>query len=654
MKKTLFVSLVATVLSYSSALGQNDPVLFTVKNIPVHVSEFNYIYTKTNGNKADFSKASVEEYLDLYTKFKMKVARAHDMKLDTVPSLQEELGGYRRQLADSYLTDKEVTEKLVKEAHNRIQKDINISHILVKIEKGDAMAALKQIQAIKARLDKGEVFETVAKEASQDANTKAKGGYLGFLTALLPEGFYGLETAMYTTPLGKSSDIVQSPLGYHIIKVNEVRPARGEMEIAHIMIRKVKDGIPQPFAKQKADSLLMALRANKADFSTLAMQQSDDANSAGRGGYLGFFGIGRYELTFEDAAFGLKKDGDFSAVAESSIGYHIIKRISAKPIESYETMKSRLKSRIQQDSRFELAKSAMIERIKKESTFKETPINLTAFIQQIDSTFQTFAWKSNYKNGSDVLFNIGVNSYTVNDFSTYLVNNANRRLSLVVDTKNDYALVSRMMYQDFVNEKVLAYEETQLDVKYSEFKNLMREYEEGILLFEAIKINVWDKASQDSVGLEKFYNTNKSKYMWGERAQVVTYSVLDSAKAQIEDIRKYAEKHSPQDVIKKFNKKKDIVSFSSDTSEKSKNKVADSLGWVAGAMSKTEQNASDKSWQFTKIDKILPAMPKVLKEARGFVVADYQEYLEKKWMEELTASYKVNVNKDVLESLIKK
>lgn len=654
MKKTLFSSLIATVFYCSALIGQNDPVLFTVKGVPVHVSEFNYIYTKTNGNKADFSKASVEEYLDLYTKFKMKVARAHDMKLDTIPSLQEELAGYRRQLADSYLTDKEVTEKLVKEAHDRIQKDINISHILVKIERGDAMVALKTMQGIKTRLDKGENFETLAKEVSQDANTKAKGGLIGFLTALLPEGFYDLETAMYTTPVGKTSEIVQSPLGYHIIKVNEIRPARGEMEIGHIMIRKAKEGVVQPLAKQKIDSLLTVLKENKTDFSTLAMQQSDDGNSSVRGGYLGFFGIGRYELAFEDAAFALKKDGDYSPIIESSIGYHIIKRISAKPVESFEAMKGRLKSRIQQDSRFELAKSAMIERIKKENNFKETPINLTAFIQSIDSTFQTFAWKSTYNSPKDELFKISNSSYTVEDLSTYLVNNANRRLSLITDTRNDYALATRLMYKDFMNEKVLAFEETQLDVKYSEFKNLMREYEEGILLFEAIKMNVWDKASQDSVGLEKFYNGHKDKYMWGERAQLITYSISDSAKAEVENIRKYAEKNSAQDVIKKFNKKKEIVSFSADISEKGRNKIAESLGWKAGSMTKTEQNANDKTWQFTKIDKILSAMPKTLKEARGFVVADYQEYLEKKWMEELTTAYKVDIKKDVLQSIIKK
>jgi peptidyl-prolyl cis-trans isomerase SurA len=652
MKKK-FIFLLFVVSTFSS-FAQNDPVLFSVNKVPVHLSEFNYIYSKTNGNKADYSKASVDEYLDLYTKFKMKVARAKDMKLDTIPTLQEELLGYRRQLADSYLTDKEVTEKLVKEAFQRTQKDVSISHILIKIEKGDTSAFYNLIKNIKARLDKGESFEAVAKEASQDPNTQNNGGLIGYLTALLPDGFYDLETAMYTTPVGQSSGIVRSPLGYHIIKVNDVRPARGEMEIAHVMIRKVKDGVPQPSARQKADSLWTVLQTNK-DFGTMALQQSEDGNSSVKGGYLGFFGIGRYELAFENAAFALEKDGDVTPVIESSIGWHIIKRISRKPAETFDMVKNRLKSRIQQDGRFELAKTAMIERIKVESKFKEDPSVLSAYINQIDAaSFQTFAWKSPEANKSAELFNMGTNRYTVEEFGTYLVTNANRRLSLITDMRDNYSLATKMMYKEFVNEKALAYEETQLDIKYSDFKNLMREYEEGILLFEAIKMNVWDKASQDSVGLEKFHSTRKDKYMWAERAQLVTYSVSDSAKAELENIRKYAEKHSSQDVLKKFNKKKDIVSFSADVVEKGKNKTADGLGWKEGAMSKSEQNPTDKVWQFTKIDKLMPAATKTLKEARGFVVADYQEFLEKKWMEDLTSAYKVDIKKDVLESIIKK
>ena len=647
---SLFVALL--IFSFP-AFGQTDPVLFTVNGKPVQLSEFNYIYSKTNGAKADFSKASLEEYLDLYTKFKIKVAYAHDIKLDTVPALQEELAGYRRQLADSYLTDREVTDKLVKEVYERTKKDISISHILFKVEKGDTAKALKGARICLEKLAKGDSFEGLAKAISEDANTQTKGGFIGFLTAMLPDNFYELENAMYNTPVGKYSNIIKTPLGYHLVKVNAERPARGEMEIAHILVRKQKEGVDQPGAKAKIDSIYTLLK-NGGNFETLAQTNSDDSYSTARGGYLGFFGIGRYEIKFEDAAFGIEKDGAFSSAFETTIGFHIIKRITRKGAETLDVAKSRLKARIQRDSRFELAKEAMVARIKSESKFTEGSAALKKFTGSLDSTFLTYAWKTSERMAAEKLFSYGAKDFTTSDFGDYLVTNANRRLSYAVNAKNNVAEMAQTMYNEYVNESALTYEETQLDKKYIDFRNLMREYEEGILLFEAIKMNVWDKPAQDSVGLEKFYNGRKDKYQWDERAQVITYSLSDSAKTQLEDIRKFAMKNAPQAVLKKFNGKKDILTFKEETIEKGKNKALATLNWKAGTVGNSEEMKADKVVNFMKIEKIIPKGTKALKEARGPVIVDYQEFLEKKWMEDLTTKYKVDIKKDVLNSIIKK
>jgi peptidyl-prolyl cis-trans isomerase SurA len=649
MKKTL-LSVVAILTLNLSVFGQNDPVLFTVSGAPVHLSEFNYIYSKTNGAKADFSKASVDEYLDLYTKFKMKVAKARDMKLDTLPALKEELGGYRRQLADSYLTDREVTDKLVKEAFDRSQKDINISHILIKSTKEDADAAMTKAKAAKTQLDKGVAFEKVAAELSEDPNSKDKGGKIGFLTAMLPNGFYELENAIYKTAVGKYSDIVSSPLGLHIIKVNSERPARGEMEIAHILLRKKKEGVDQPWAKSRIDSLYAVLQKG-GSFDDLATNFSDDDYSKPRKGYLGFFGIGRYELAFEDAAFALTKDGEYTKVVESTIGYHIIKRISRKGNEPFDLMKNRLKGRITQDGRFELSKKAMVERIKKDSKFGVEAGALDKYIASLDSTFLTYSWRVDEKAKGTKMFAYGKKESTTTDFANYLANNANRRLSYAVTMNNKVADVTKTMYQEFIDEQSLVYEETLLETKYPDFKNLMREYEEGILLFEAIKINVWDKASQDSSGLEKFYETKKSKYMWEDRYQVLYYNLPDSAKAELENIRQFAAKNKVDDVIKQFNTKGNVLSFREETFETSKLPV-NIKNMREGGVTPNDQN-TDKSWSFIKVEKIIPKTTKTLKEARGYAVAEYQEFLEKQWIEELAKKYKLVVNKDVLKSIVK-
>jgi peptidyl-prolyl cis-trans isomerase SurA len=650
MKKTLL--LVVAILTLNlSVFGQNDPVLFTVSGAPVHLSEFNYIYSKTNGTKADYSKASVDEYLDLYTKFKMKVAKARDMKLDTLPALKEELGGYRRQLADSYLTDREVTDKLVKEAFDRSQKDINISHILIRSTKEDADAAMTKAKAAKTQLDKGIAFEKVAAELSEDPNSKDKGGMIGFLTAMLPNGFYELENAIYKTAVGKYSDIVSSPLGLHIIKVNSERPARGEMEIAHILLRKKKEGVEQPWAKSRIDSLYSVLQKG-GSFDDLATNFSDDDYSKPRKGYLGFFGIGRYELAFEDAAFALTKDGEYTKVIESTIGYHIIKRISRKSSEPFDLMKNRLKGRITQDGRFELSKKAMVERIKKESKFGVEVDALDKYIASLDSTFLTYSWRVDEKSKGSKMFAYGKKESTTTDFANYLANNANRRLSYAVTMNNKIADISKTMYQEFIDEQSLVYEETQLEAKYPDFKNLMREYEEGILLFEAIKINVWDKASQDSTGLEKFYETKKSKYVWEDRYQVLYYSLTDSAKAELENIRQFAAKNKVDDVVKKFNLKGDVLSFREEVYEKSKLPL-NVKNMREGGVTPSEQNTADKTWSFIKVEKMIPATTKSLREARGYAVAEYQEFLEKQWIEELAKKYKLVVNKDVLKSIVK-
>jgi peptidyl-prolyl cis-trans isomerase SurA len=647
MKKALF-TLVAIASLVAQSFGQTDPTLFSVNGKPVTVSEFNYIYAKTNGAKADFSKASVMEYLDLYTKFKMKVARAKEMQLDTIPSLQEELLGYRRQLADSYLTDREVTDKLIREAYDRMQKDVKISHILVAINPKDTTAAWDKIQGIYKELKGGATFESLVSK-SEDKNTNQNGGSIGFLTAMLPDGFYGLENAMYQVPVGKTSEVIRTPMGYHIIKVNDIRPARGEMEAAHILIRKKKLGVEQLDAKTRIDSIYKVVIANN-NFEELAATNSEDENSAGKQGYLGVFGIGRYEPVFEDAAFAVDKDGGISAPVESSIGWHIIKRRERKGILPFDALKTRLKAQIQREQRYELARVAMVERIKKESGMVEKTSVRDRFIGILDSSFLTYAWRQPVMTDENILTFGKDKSYKATDFSDFLAEKSNMRVSYASQMNNSIKDVALQLYGEFVNDKALAYEETQLDKKYPDFRNLMREYEEGILLFEAIKQNVWDKASQDSVGLEKFYADNKNRYQWEERGSVVSYMVNDTLKPIMDKVKKFAAKNDAQKVLKKFNVKGEYIRFQEETSERSKIKGFEGANWKAG----TVIDGAGTMSTFRKLDKTLPKGNKSLKEARGYVVADYQEFLEKQWMEDLTKRYKVETNEAVLNSLIKK
>ncbi len=634
---------------------QNDPVLFTVHNTPVHISEFSYIYAKTNGKDADFSRKSLEEYLDLYIKFKLKVQKARDMKIDTIASLKSELDGYRRQLADSYLVDREVTEKLAKEAYERIQQDVDLHHIFFAVPANaspeDTLAQHEKALMVKDKLMKGASFEEMAKAHSDDKSALNNGGHVGYVTAVFPPGMYALEKAAYSVPVKTLTGPVRTSGGYHLMKIEARRPARGEIEVAHILIRKPEGN--EAAAKHRIDSIYQLL-SNGAQFEELA-SLSEDKNTAPRGGYLGFFGINRYELAFEEAAFALKNDGDYSKPFESSAGWHIVKRISQRGIQAFSVEKSRLENRIKNDERFEEARKSMIRNIRHQNNFTEYSGPLERFITGLDDSFLTFRWKSSDEKSQDVLFTLGKDyKATVADFEDFLTQSTRKRLRY--SGSLEPPAVAQLLYQDFIDDACLKYEEAHLYEKYPDFKALMREYEEGILLFEATKMEVWDKASQDSVGLEQFFNKIiKGKYRWDERAQVNHWRVLPEGKDQIGEILKMVAKGPADKVLERFNTAdKQIITVEEKNHERTKAPagITDEK-WRVGGMSAAIEDPKTKEWTFVRIEKILPPVDKTLKEARGYIVADYQDYLETQWVEKLRKEYKVQVNRDVLEKLIK-
>lgn len=668
MLKQIVLGLIGLFLVPSILFAQkNDPVLFTVENTPVHLSEFQYIYSKTNGEKANFSKASLQEYLDLYVKFKLKVQRAKDMQLDTIPTLQRELAGYRQQLANSYLVDKEVTDRLVDEAYTRSKEEIDISHIMVALSAnaspGQEAKALKKINSLYTMLESGDSFESVVKEHTEDKYTKDKEGRLGYFVAMFRQGFYDMETAAYSLKKGQYSKPVRTVAGYHIIKVNETRAARGEIEVAHILIRNKTDlqKGTSPKAKAQIESIYKMLQSGQK-FEDVAKATSEDKSSKDKGGVVGPLTTNSpVDETFKDVAFSITKDGDYSTPFESSVGWHIVRRISKKAAEPEEIAKRRLLTKIQEGgkkkrgsqkfSRQQIAKDAMINRIKKDGQFKEDKAIYDYFIGKLDSTFLTHKWQIPTFEKQFPIMNFGESmSVSVQDFADYA-----KRSSLRMRQRNISELKPTVaeIYGGFVEEMCIKYEESQLEAKYPEFKSLMREYEEGILLFEATKLLVWDKASQDTVGLKAFHEKNKANYMWGERAEVSVYTVKAGMEDKIDALRKAAETGDPASVKAKFMSDEANFAYETKTFEKGKNKNMKDMDWKVGAMSESNVNPRNKATSFIKIEKLLPPAQKTLKDARGYVIADYQDFLEKEWLMELNEKYSVKIEDKVFESMIK-
>ncbi len=649
-------SLVAFSLVFlGTAFSQDDPVLFSVDGKDVNLSEFNYIYNKNNGDKADYSKASLDEYLDLYTKFKLKVAKAREMGLDTVPRLQAELAGYRKQLASSYLVDKEVSEKLIDEVVERMKTDVQVSHIFFSNPPNASPQKMKDSKErasnVYTQLQQGQDYEKFAQKFSDDKRTALKGGMLGYYVAMLPKGFYEFENAMYETSVGEISKPIQSKLGYHIIKVHDKRPARPEMEVSHILILKQKDKIPVKNAKMRVDSLYQELN-NGQDFGKLASLYSEDKNTSNKAGYLGFFRINQYDIAFENAAHALTKDNEYTQPVETELGYHIIKRHSVKDNTDESKLRRKVQAAISDDDRFDIAKKELIEKIKTETGFKGNKTALAQFTGMLDDEFYSYKWVVPENVPEVELIKIDdETSYSLLNFAEYCKSDTRTRLRFNKQAPLDESL--QTLYDKFSDEKVLEFEESNLPNKYPEFKALMREYEEGILLFEATKMEVWDKASQDSVGLQSFFDRNQANYKWNERLVVDEYVINNVDKKKLKAIQKKVKKSDGEAILKAFNGngEKPTVSFEQKTIEKG-TESASKYKWVAGSISDAK-DLGEGNYSFYKVREIMPVKQKSLKEARGYIIADYQDELEKAWIEGLRKKFKVKVNDKVFNSLIK-
>jgi peptidyl-prolyl cis-trans isomerase SurA len=629
---------------------KSDPVLFSVGKTDVNVSEFEYIYSKANGKKADFSEKSLKEYLDLYTKFKLKVQKAKDMELDTIPALKRELDGYRRQLASTYLQDKAILNDLVKEAHERMKHDVSISHIFVAVAgESDGTAELNKVKEIRNNISKGKIkFEAAAQEFSEDPSTAPEGGYLRYITAFDLKRFYQIENAAYSLKVGEVSDPVRTVYGYHLVKVNDKRPARGEMDAAHILVR-VEDPKQEAAAQKKIRQAHKTLEKGTS-FEEVVKEFSEDQASRLKGGALGVVSINKFEKSFEETIFRLEKDGEYSQPFRSKVGWHIVKRVKKRPLASLKEMERGLKARVQRDSRFEIVQKGFIERLKKEYDFKTNTANVAKLEAQVGKSFLTPQWKPDLNKLEGAAFSYADQSVSIAKLAEFLSRSVKERTNR---NNKDAKKVFGNLLEKFVSSNLTKYEESNLPEKYPDFKALMREYEEGILLFEATNILVWGKAAKDSVGLQQFYQENKKNYLWEERVEVTTYSMPNEHPTKLAKARKLAKRKNATKVSEKINTTElNILTATTSSYEKGQSKDVDALKWKKGSVG--ENIIKGDKVTFLKVEKVVKPQPKSFKDARGYIIADYQEFLEKEWLKELKKEYPLQVNEDVFKSLIKK
>lgn len=652
MKKIVSVALLA-ISALTINAQNNDPVLLTVGGNAVKLSEFNAIYNKNNA-KEKTTKESVQEYLDLYIKFKLKVKEAEDLGFDTVPKFRAELAGYRKQLAEPYLTDKEVTEELIKEAYERMKTDVRASHILISVKEDasptDTLIAFNKIMKARKEILKGISFESKAKEVSEDPSVKKNGGDLGYFSAF--HMVYIFESAAYNTKVGEISLPIRTKFGYHIVKVVDKRPARGFIKVAHIMVK------PDKLAKdsgnrKKIDEIYEKLKGG-ADFAALANQFSDDKGSSKKGGSLPAFNSGKMVASFENASFGLEKDGDISEPVKTDFGWHIIKRESLKSLSPFDDLYNSIKVRVAKDSRSNKSKVVLYSKIKLENGFKENIKERNDFYKLVKA--------EDYINGkfdasttskyNKLMFGYYAEDgdkleYTQLDFAKYIQDHKYRG-----DKSKPMSIEAEInrMYKNITNIKGVEFKDSRLSKTNEEFRLLMQEYRDGILLFDLTDEKVWSKAVKDSVGLYNYYNQNKMKHMWKKRADATIYTCNDKIVAKKVEIllkKKGKKEYSNDDLLKAINVESQLaLKIEEDKYSKGDNEYVDGTVWEKGKISKTKKG---ETFIIVKINYVLSASPKEMDEIKGLITSDYQNYLENEWLKELNSKYKVVVNKEVLK-----
>lgn len=628
MKRGIF-SFLLICSTFFGLFAQTDEVLLTIDGQPVTKSEFEYIYRKNNNNVySETDKKSPKDYLELFIDFKLKVTEAENMKMDTSRAFIDELAGYRMEVAAPYLTDHNFDEQFVHEMYRRMTLEVNASHILLRLAPNATAEQEKQvldrILTIRQEILDGRDFEEAATEYSEDPSAKTNHGNLGYFTAFMM--VFPFENAAYETPVGEISEPVRTQFGYHLVKVNDVRKNQGEIQVAHIMKNIPKGASEEKKAQLKAtiDSLYLLVK-NGADFAELAKKESDDKRSAAEGGKMPWFSAGRIVPSFSDPAFALKNIGDISEPIETEFGFHIIKKLGEKPVPPFEEMKSELEDRIRKDpERSNSSQQAFISELKEEYKYAEN--------EEGKKQLEGLAVGDNSTVPDVTLFTIDNKEYTGSALQQW------------ADKKKIKSGSYLSLFDQWTNDEIIALEDSKLEDKYPEFRYLMKEYHDGILLFNISQEKIWNFAIEDTLGLEAFYSNLKEKHLWNERFKGSIITCKD-ASVHDEADNLFGAGLNNEEVMEHLNGNQEVISIEDGAWEQGANPIVDYFVWNGD-----EPENFNEETTFVRGDKVGPE-PKTLEEARGLYIADYQKYLEENWIKELRKKYKVRVDKKVLSTI---
>ena len=649
--RTRFFPLVLLMSSVSIA-QTNDPVIMTINDKNFKKSEFEYFFNKYNSEDV-IDKRSLTEYIDLFKNLKLKVAEAESQGMDTTAMFVAELSGYRTTEAKSYLDDLEVNEELIQKVYDRMKDMVEVSHILVsfpgikkndfKTLPSDTLETYKKAIQIRNRLLKGENFEKLAAEFSDNTNLPTdRPGYLGWFTGLMLYPY--IEDVAFNTPVGKIGQLARTNLGYHIIKINAKKENPGQINVAHILIScpQNADVVQVDDAKKKVDEIYNNLK-NGADFSELAKEHSSDPGSASKGGDLGWFGIGAMVKEFQDTAFSLQEIGEISKPVKTQFGFHIIKLLGKKPVDSIEEKRKEIETKLNSNGFFIPLHQKAIDSMKEEYGFQKDETGYQLLFSRANTVYPQDSLFFSFLEREEIpLFTIGNTKYSSRDFLKYLKKAGRSSFNISTDYLTD-------RLQGFEYNSLYEAKDKSLESKFPEFKNLIQEYRDGILMFEISNREAWGKATEDVEGLSAFFEKNSQNYVWDEpyyKGYVVLVKDTKTKKKMQKEIAKKDPETAVQFLFDNY-KVGDVsyVKVERGMFKKGDNAFVDEAAFNSGV---AERNPDFKDFFLLgKVSKV----PESYMDVKGMVITDYQNYLEEEWIKKLNEKYRVTIYPELLNTI---
>lgn len=634
------ILLFSCVLQFALISYSNDDVLFTIGDTKVMTSEFENIYKKNNYNdKEDFSKTSIENYLDLYINFRLKVKEALSLGYAQSDKFKEEFAMYEGQLLNSYV-DKEILDKVLEQEYNRSKKDVELSHIFFAFTNDSTkLIAEKKAKELYQKISKNEISFEAAAPQSDDAYTKFIKGYLGWYNAYqitLPE----IEDKAYQLLPGQISEPVQTKFGYHILKLDNIREARPKLKVAIIKKFYPLNATAENYKTvEDTMKMLVEMYRNGTPFEELVSKYSEDENSKTFGGKLDWFGINNYAPAFEEAAYALKNIGDISEPVQTKSALYIIKKLDETKPQTFEDSKSLLRTKLQNSDLYEKALQDFISNKKAQYNFVSNNKNVYIFKQYLKNFIGDFTFK--YK---DTFPNLLLYKLDNEDYDQNKIGNSIEKIYYTLNSKQ-YNNRIDALYNEVEKNNVINRYKKDIQQNNEEYKSLIREYRDGIMIFDISEQKIWNKALEDTIGVRKFFEQNAVQYK--KAATIKERTIISKKQKNAKKIYKYliqnpnTNNNVLQDKLLAFGEKSQIIS----TEKKATNNNQSTI---------FKPKKTNDAYVIAQEYQFIPERPMTFEECRGYVVADYQEKLEKDWIDALKQKYPININQESLKKLIKK